>query len=67
MDRKLDGVYFRVKRDSKYVNVCFSDLTKAERDEVCKGRSAEWYKDLAYHLADQLKEVGNTFDLLGGQ
>lgn len=67
MDRKLDGIYFRVKRDNKYTNVCFSDLTKAERDEVCKGRSTEWYRDLAYHLADKLKEVGDTFDLLGGQ
>lgn len=30
MDRKLDGVYFRIKRNDKWENVCFSDLTEED-------------------------------------
>lgn len=29
MQRNLDGVYFRVERDGKWQNICFSDLTKS--------------------------------------
>lgn len=66
MNRNLDGIYFRVKRNGNYENVCFSDLTKSERDEICKDRPAEWYKSVAYHLADMLQEIGREFDLSGG-
>ena len=61
--RNLDGCYFRVERNGKFENICFSDLTVAERDEVCKERSAEWFKSLAYHLADRLRWVGDTLDV----
>ena len=64
MNRNLDGIYFRVKRNAKYENVCFSDLTKEEREEICKDRPAGWYKSIAYHLADRLKAVGDTFDIV---
>lgn len=67
MDRKLDGAFFRVKRGDEFDAVCFSDLTEAEREEVCKDRSAEWLKSLAYHLADRLKFVGDYFDILNGE
>lgn len=65
MDRNLDGCYFRVQRDSKWENICFSDLTKEERDEVTKGRSEEWLRSLCYHLADILKDIGEQFDIRG--
>ena len=63
--RDLDGIYFRVKRDGNFENVCFSDLTETERDEICKDRPAEWYKSVAYYLADRLREVGDVFDIVG--
>ena len=66
MNRELDGIFFRVKRDEKYENVCFSDLTEAERDEICEDKPADWYKFVAYHLADRLKDIGNTFNIVGG-
>lgn len=66
MDRNLDGCYFRVQRDGKWQNVCFSDLTEEEREKVCEGRSAEWLKSLCYHLADRLKIVGDFCDIVGG-
>lgn len=63
MDRNLDGVYFRVKRDGKWCNVCFSDMTPEERDVTIGDRSVEWWRSLAYILADCLKEIGNQFDI----
>lgn len=65
MNRNLDGIYFRVKRNGKYENVCFSDLTESEREEVCKDRPAEWYKSVAYHLADRLQTIGDYLNIVG--
>lgn len=56
--RDMDGVYFRVERDGKWGNICFSDLTKEEREHVMTGRSAEWLKSLCQILADFLYECG---------
>lgn len=64
MNRNLDGCYFRVERDGKWHNVCFSDLTFPEREKVCEGRSAEWLKSIAYHLADCLVILGEQFDVV---
>ena len=70
MDRNLDGCYFRIIREGKWVNVCFSDLTPEEREVVgvdCdgNGQSADWWKKLAYHLADKLKAIGDEINLFG--
>lgn len=56
--RNMDGVYFRVKRNGKYEPVCFSDLTSEEQDQMMTGRSEEWLKTLAKHLADCLYAAG---------
>lgn len=65
MNRNLDGCYFRVKRDDKWQSICFSDLTPDERDELFddKDRPAEWWKSLAYHLGDCLKNLGDVLDV----
>lgn len=69
MNRNLDGVYFRVKRGDKYESICFSDLTDEEREQIAtvkgKERPVSWWKALAYHLADSLKNLGEMFDLEG--
>ena len=67
MNRELDGVQFRVQRAGKWQSICFSDLTEEEREKVCEGRSAEWLKSLAYHLADCIKEIGKQFDIKAGE
>ena len=66
MNRNLDGVYLRVQRDGKWQNICFSDLTAEERDELFERlqKPAEWWQSLAYHLADCLKEIGEKFDIV---
>lgn len=63
VNRNLDGCYFRVIRFGEFKNVCFSDLSKSEREEICCDRTADWYKSLAYHLADSLRAIGDTFDI----
>ena len=58
--RNLDGVYFRIGTE----NICFSDLTEEQQDEVMNGRSEEWLKSLCKHLAERLREVGDRFDII---
>ena len=63
MQRNLDGVYFRVKRDDNFLNICFSDLTKEERDKVMKNRDIEWIKSLCNIIADELHAIGDALNL----
>ena len=63
--RDLDGAYFRVCRDGKWDNVCFSDLTEQEQSEVLAGRPAEWLKVLCCNLALCLRDVGDKFNIIG--
>lgn len=63
IERQLDGVYFRVKRNGKWGNVCFSDMTHDERKEVIGSRTTEWWMALAGIMADTLREVGDKFDI----
>ena len=64
MDRNLDGVYFRVKRDEKWGNVCFSDLGEHEMDTVLEGKSLEWVVSLAKILGKRIKEIGDELDIM---
>jgi len=64
MDRNLDGVYFRVKREEKYDNVCFSDLTEEQMDEVLKDRDKEWLRNMCKILGKTLKKVGDELDIV---
>lgn len=56
--RDMDGIYFRVQRDGKWENICFSDLTLEEQDQMMQGRSEEWLKSLITHLAECLYDAG---------
>ena len=62
-NRKLDGVYFRIKRDDKWDHICFSDLTEEEMNKVLEGRDAEWLKSLCIILGQDLREIGDYFDI----
>lgn len=61
--RNLDGVYFRVRRNGAWGNVCFSDMTPEEREEVLGDRRPEWWKALAGIMADCLRAVGDEFGI----
>ena len=63
-ERNLDGCYFRVQRDGKWRNLCFSDLTDEEREDVLTGKGPDFIKGLVMHLAHRLREVGDVFDIV---
>lgn len=64
-NRNLDGVYFRIQRNGKWENICFSDLTPEERIEVMKDRGEEWLKSLCCILADTIRNIGDEMGLIG--
>lgn len=64
MDRNLDGVYFRIKRNDKWENVCFSDLTEEEMLSVMTGRNETWLKSLCVVLGKTIKNIGDSLDLV---
>lgn len=62
--RNLDGVYYRVIRDSIHVNRCFSDLSEAEQDEIMAEYNAEQLRRLCRFLSMSLRQIGNALDLV---
>lgn len=66
MDRKLDGVFFRVNRNGRWQSVCFSDLTEDEMDEVLEAKNREWLKSLCKILGKTIKCIGDKFDIRCG-
>ena len=62
MKRNLDGVYFRMGKE----NICFSDLTPEQQDQVMENRSEIWLKSLCKSLASTIKEIGDQFDIMCG-
>ena len=62
--RNLDGVYYRVVRDGKHVNRCFSDLSEAEQDEIMAEYNAEQLRRLCRSLSMSLRQLGDSLDLI---
>ena len=63
MNRNLDGIYFRVERDGKWQNLCFTDLTEEEQIEVLKDKSPEFVLQVALAIAKRLREIGDQLGL----
>jgi hypothetical protein len=63
MNRNLDGVYFRVKRDDEWQNICFSDLTDNEMEEVMQNRSDEWLKSMCKILGHTIRSISDQLDI----
>lgn len=64
MNRNLDGVYFRVKRDGKWQSICFSDLTEQEMDEVLKDKNTEWLHSMCKCLGKTIRRIGDDLDVV---
>ena len=64
MNRNLDGVYFRIKRDNGWQNICFSDLTEEEMDNVMKDRPDEWLRNMCKILGQTIKNIGEQLDIV---
>ncbi|MCM1237581.1 MAG: hypothetical protein NC489_46550 [Ruminococcus flavefaciens] len=50
----LDGVYVRVNRNKKWVNLCFSDLTQSEQEAFLSTLQLDGLKRLCCILARSL-------------
>ena len=60
--RNLDGFYFRIGTE----NICWSDLTEEQMNEVLEGRSEEWIKNFCIRLGQIIREIGDQFDIVAG-
>lgn len=63
MNRGLDGIFLRIKRNGKYQAVCLSDMTKEELEENLDAGRGEWLKGAVIHLALTLRAVGDQFGI----
>lgn len=63
IERNLDGAYFRVERDGKRTNRCFSDLTMEEQDSVMAEYNADQLRRLCHILSDALRQIGEELNL----
>lgn len=55
-----DGCYFRVERNGRYYNICYSDLTDEERDDLTVGRHKQWTHGLVTHLMSCIGDIDLT-------
>lgn len=62
MNRELDGCYFRIMRDGVGQSVCFTDLTKEERDILLAEKDTQFLKNLCCYLADRIQELGDIIE-----
>ena len=70
--RNLDGAYFRVNRDGKWLSICYSDMTEDERNTVIYDRmsdkpldeQASYYRRLAEIMADSLYDMGEQLGVM---
>ena len=70
--RNLDGVYFRVNRDGKWLSICYSDMTEDERNTVIYDRMSDkpmdeqvgYYRRLAEIMADSLYDMGEQLGVM---
>ena len=62
MNRELDGCYFRIVRDGIGQSVCFTDLTKEEREKLLEDKDTQFLKNLCCYLAERILELGDIID-----
>lgn len=61
--RELCGIYFRVERNGKYENICFTDMTEKEQLATLNGLSFEASKKMCMWLARIVRNLGDMFDV----
>lgn len=62
MNRELDGCYFRIVREGVGQSVCFSDLTKEERNVLLADKDAQFLKNLCCYLVERIQELGDIIE-----
>lgn len=62
----VDGMYFRIERDGKWKNICFSDLEENEMYEILKNKDKEWIIQLTIMLGTQIYNIVEQFEIYRG-
>ena len=57
---ELDGIFYRVCRDGKWQNRCFSDLTKTEQEAFMSTLSPEGLKQICLVLSESLRTLASV-------
>ena len=61
--RELCGIYFRVERNGKFEDVCFTDMTEMEQKRVIDDFSPEALRNMCMVLAGVVRNLGDMFDI----
>lgn len=62
-ERGLDSMYFRVERDGKWRDLCFTDLTSEEQKNALESFDKEALIRTCLILADTVRAVGDLYNL----
>lgn len=57
---ELDGIFYRVCRDEKWENRCFSDLTRSEQEAFMSTLSPEGLKRICIVLSESLRTIASV-------
>ena len=63
--RDLDGCFFRVQRDGKWFSLCWTDLTKEERESFIKGKDIYWLGRMLEYITEEYRKTGDQLDIYG--
>lgn len=67
MDRNLDGYYFRIERNGKFENICWSDMTEEERYKMIERYDVDALKRFCVGLGTVIRNIGDELDLVCGE
>ncbi|MBR5173030.1 MAG: hypothetical protein IKW14_06505 [Phascolarctobacterium sp.] len=65
--RDLDGCFFRVQRNGKWLSLCWTDLTAEERESFMKDKDAYWLKRMLEYITEEYRKTGDQLDIFGGE
>lgn len=61
--RELCGIYFRVERNGKFEDVCFTDMTELEQKRAIYDFSPEALRNMCMVLAGVVRNLDDMFDI----
>ena len=62
--RGIDGACYRVRRNGKWENVSFTDLTRVEQEKIILAMPEDAKTGMILHLAATIRRIGDDLDLV---
>lgn len=62
-ERGLDSMYFRLERNGKWRDLCFTDLIPEEREKVLESFDKDALIRTCLLLADTVRAVGDLYNI----